>query len=351
MKIAMTSLYLPGGSKIGVGYQVHHMANQMVIRGHDVTVFSQCEAGEEPLYRLERILPRRRLRTFGFAWDLRRIDLSGFDVLHAHGDDWFLWRTRRPRHIHTYHGSCFAECKYQSTARDRLRMLGLAACEYGSVNLCDESVAVSESTRSYLPKVRHVIPNGVDLNKFYPGLHKSPKPAILFVGTLRGRKRGAMLIRAFREKILKSVPEAVLWAVCEEPISGSNIRWFGRAPADVLADLYRKAWVFCLPSSYEGFGIPYIEAMASGVAVVATPNDGAIEVLNRGTCGLLVPEERLGAGIVQVLKDAPLRHYLEGVGLEQAKKYGWDRVCSAYEKLYEGQVVSSSRRPFVGADR
>ncbi len=335
MKIAMTSLYLPGGSKIGVGYQVHDMANQMTQRGHDVTVFSQCGAGEAALYKLEKVPSKKRYRTFGFAWDLREVPFSNFDVLHAHGDDWFLWGKKRPRHIHTYHGSCYAEFLHQRGLKERLRMLALAGCEYASLKLCDESVAVSRGTRDYLPGIRHVIPNGVDLMRFAPSTEKSENPVVLFVGTIKGRKRGSLLIEAFKEHVLRELPNAVLWAVCEEPVTGRNIQWFGRVPNDVLRELYRKAWVFCLPSSYEGFGIPYIEAMASGTAVVATPNLGAVEVLQRGACGLLVSEKKLGSGIVQVIKDTGLRRYLEAAGLTRAKQFGWDCVCAAYEKLYK----------------
>ena len=46
LRIAITSLYLPGSSKIGVGFQVHHLANSLVARGHSVTVFSPDDAGE-----------------------------------------------------------------------------------------------------------------------------------------------------------------------------------------------------------------------------------------------------------------------------------------------------------------
>jgi phosphatidyl-myo-inositol alpha-mannosyltransferase len=334
VKIAMCSLYLPGGSKIGVGYQVHHMANQMVLRGHSVTVFSQCDSGEGRLYNLVQVKQKKRLRTFGFAWDLRRIDFSRFDVLHAHGDDWFLWNKLRPRHIHTYHGSCFAEFQHQKGLRERFRMLALALCEYGSTHLCDESVAVSENTRSYLPSIGMVIPNGVDLDRFYPGLKKAPVPTILFVGTIRGRKRGAALLEAFSTVVLKQIPEAVLWVVCEEPVSGPNVHWFGRVPEMVLCELYRQAWAFCLPSTYEGFGVPYIEAMASGTAVVATPNKGAVEVLRGGTRGLIVSEKELGRGLIRILRDETLRRYLEKEGLREARRYDWGRVCEAYEKLY-----------------
>jgi phosphatidylinositol alpha-mannosyltransferase len=336
MKISMTSLYLPGGSKIGVGYQVHHMANQLVHRGHSVTVYSQCTPGEDALYDVHVVEPRKRWRTFGFPWDLRGIDFSGFDVLHAHGDDWFLWGKRRPRHIHTYHGSCLAESGHQLNLRERVRMLALAACEYGALGLCDESVAVSEGTRAYIPGIRHVIPNGVELEQFYPSREKAERPTCLFVGALRGRKRGRLLVDLFQKEVLSELPNAVLWMVCDEPVEAEGVQWFGRVSTAQLGELYRKAWVFCLPSSYEGFGVPYIEAMASGTAVVATPNRGALEVLQNGTCGIITGEERLGKRLLQVLRDARLREFLERTGLKRAQFYGWDIVCRAYEALYRG---------------
>jgi phosphatidylinositol alpha-mannosyltransferase len=344
MKIAMTSLYLPGGSKIGVGYQVHHMANQLVQRGHSVTVYSQCGPGEDALYEACLVQPGKRWRTFGFAWDLREVDFSGFDVLHAHGDDWFLWGRKRPRHIHTYHGSCLAESGHQINFRERVRMLALAACEYGSLGLCDESVAVSEGTRVYIPGIRHVIPNGVELRQFYPSAEKADRPTCLFVGALQGRKRGKLLVELFQKEVLSELPNASLWAVCDEPVEGKGVEWFGRVSTALLCELYRRAWVFCLPSSYEGFGVPYIEAMASGTAVVATPNRGALEVLQNGTCGIISGEERLGRRLIQVLRDSRLREFLERKGLERAQSYGWDIVCRAYEALYRGESMSREVR-------
>jgi phosphatidylinositol alpha-mannosyltransferase len=341
MNIAMTSLYLPGGSKIGVGYQVHHMANQMVQRGHSVTVYSQCEPGEDALYAARRVEPRERWRTFGFAWDLRRVDFSGYDVLHAHGDDWFLWGKRRPRHVHTYHGSCLAESGHQVNLRERVRMLALAACEYGSLGLCDESVAVSEGTRVFIPGIRHVIPNGVDLERFYPSGQKAERPTCLFVGALKGRKRGSLLLETFQKEVLPEVPDAVLWMVCDEPVQADGVQWFGRVSTSLLCELFRRAWVFCLPSSYEGFGVPYIEAMASGTAVVSTPNRGAQEVLQNGTSGILCGEDRLGKKLVKVLRDQRLREYLEQTGYKRARGYGWEVVCGAYESLYRGGGVGN----------
>ena len=233
-------------------------------------------------YKVEVVPSGKRLRTFGFAWNLRRMTFDTFDVLNAHGDDWFLWGCRRPRHIHTYHGSLLAECLHSRTLFGKVRMGLLALCEYGSTYLADELVAVSENTRSYIPGLKHLIPNGVDLTEFQPG-RKSERPSILFVGTLGGRKRGAMLVQLFHDVIRPAVPDAEFWAVCEEPLEERDgLSWFGRVDAVRLAELYRKAWVFCLPSTYEGFGVPYIEAMASGTVVVATPNPGALEVTRNG---------------------------------------------------------------------
>jgi glycosyltransferase involved in cell wall biosynthesis len=340
MKIAVVSLYLPGGSKIGVGYQVHAFANQMVLRGHAVTVFSSCPPGDAPLYEC-RILKRNgRARTFRFAWDLRSEDFSGFDVLHAHGDDWFLWGKDRPFHVHTYHGACLAEFLHHRNAREKTRMLALAVCEFGSTFLADVRVGVSENTRAYIPRIERVVPNGVDLEGYHPGGTRSERPAILFVGTLRGRKRGGWLREVFEREVRPAVSGAELWMVCEEAVDGEGIRWFGRVSEDLLRELYRRAWVFCLPSTYEGFGIPYIEAMASGTPVVATPNPGAVEVTRGGTCGLVLRDGRLGAGLVRALRDQSLREYLERMGLERVRDFQWARVCSDYEQIYPGSSAA-----------
>lgn len=333
MKIAITSLYLPSGSKIGVGYMVHAYANELVKRGHDVTVFSQSGASPDSLYKVVVVPSGKRLRTFGFAWNLRKYDFTQFEVLNAHGDDWFLWGKRRPRHLHTYHGSLLAETLHAKGFGTRLRMAAMALCEFGSVFLADELVAVSSNTRRYIPGIRHVIPNGVDLTAFAPGT-KSGAPSLLFVGTMRGRKRGAMLLETFQKEIRPRIPEAEFWAVCEEEVKGDGVRWFGRVTNEKLAELYSQAWVFCLPSTYEGFGVPYIEAMASGTPVLATRNPGAREVTCEGKFGVLCADREIGRTVARLLGDAPWRQRLAAMGLQRARDFSWNRICLEYEALY-----------------
>lgn len=340
MKIAITSLYLPTGSKIGVGYQVHYLANELTKRGHAVTVFSQSGAPEDSFYSVNIVEARKSFRTFGFAWDLRKVDFSGYDVLNAHGDDWFLWGSKRPRHVHTFHGSCLAEMLHATSAVARTRMAALALCEYSVCFLPDELVAVSENTRKYIPAVKHIVPCGVNLDSFGPG-EKSSIPSLLFVGTLLGRKRGSMLLDIFQREILPHLPNAEFWAVCEEPVRGEGVKWFGRIPLERLAILFQKAWVFCLPSTYEGFGVPYIEAMASGTPVVATPNVGAKEVTEEGQFGILARDNELAECLLEVMTNSKLRTELGNRGLNRAKDFSWDTVCAQYESIYRGNQTGA----------
>jgi phosphatidylinositol alpha-mannosyltransferase len=337
MNIAITSMYLPSGSKIGVGYVVHYLSNELVKRGHQVTVFSQTGHSEGALYDTVAVPSGKHLRSFGFAWNLRKYDWTRFDVLNAHGDDWFLWGCKRPRHVHTFHGSLWAEMLNATTPTIKLRMFALALCEYESCFLGDANTTVSSVTKRYIPNIQYVIPNGVNLQDFSPTEDKAENPTILFVGTMHGRKRGQMLLDIFQREIRPRVPNAEFWAVCENPLEEKDgVRWFGRVPYETLTDLYRRAWVFCLPSSYEGFGVPYIEAMASGTPVIAYPNDGAVEVTDHGRYGILSQDEDLADNLVSLLTDENRRHYFREAGLQRAQDFGWDRVCAQYEAVYRG---------------
>lgn len=335
MKIALTSYYLPSGSKIGVGYMVHYLANQLVRRGHEVTVFSACPRCADARYETVQLPCGKPFQTFRFAWNLRKVDFSRFDVLNAHGDDPFLWGCNRPRHVHTYHGACLAEMFHAASFRIRLKMAALALCELDSAFLADERVAVSANTRRYIPRIGTIIPNGVDVSKFTPGTEpKSECPSVLFVGSMAGRKRGAMLVDLFEREIRPALPEAQLWMVCEDSIERRGVRSFGRVSLERLVSLYRRAWVFCMPSSYEGFGVPYIEAMACGVPVVATPNPGACEVTCDGRYGWLAADDELPGALLRVLKEPELRERMRQSGLRRALDFTWDAVCEKYEQLY-----------------
>ena len=189
MNVAIASLFLPSGCKTSLGYQVHYIANQMVERGHSVTVFSRNGREEDALYSLQAVHSIGGPGEFSFSWDLRSVDFSGFDVIHSHGNDWFLWGCERPRHIHTFHGSYFAESLREPQTKEKLRLLALAACQTASSVLCDTAIADSESTRIFLPGIRQVILNGVDLRVFTPRQQKIKWASDSFCGDALGKKK------------------------------------------------------------------------------------------------------------------------------------------------------------------
>ncbi len=341
LRIAMISYYLPSGSKIGVGYQAHEIATELVHRGHHVDMFSDCPPVDGANYGHRQIVSTGSLRTFRFASKLRRVDFSSYDALHAHGDDYWLWRHRVRRHIRTVHGSCFEEAIRIHGFTEKLRMVMLGFSELLASVVADATVVVSPRTRRWMPWVHTVIPNGVDTTRFHPEPSlRAPVPTILFVGTWENRKRGKALAAAFQRDVLPSIPNARLEMVCRDAPSdpGPGITILGELSDEELATAYQRAWVFCLPSDYEGFGIPYAEAMASGLPVVATPNIGALYVTDNGRAGAVVPLEKLGARLREILENSAERAELQAAGQTRSQLFDLDRVVDQYEALYRAEA-------------
>jgi len=328
----MVSYYLPPLDRIGAGYMQHYLANAYVRAGNSVTMFSPVtDKSEDALYDLVTIPIQGRNRFFRFAWKLRRQAFTDFDMLHTGSEAFFLFGQKRPYHITTYHGSCLAEAIHSRRLQDRIRMLVMALAETGQCLLSDRNVCVSHNTRRYIPLAREVIWNGVDQTCFQPGLPKSTAPSILFVGELDSRKRGRALLEAFEREVRQFVPNAELWIVRDTTaIESPGVLSFGRVSLAKLIELYQTAWVFCLPSSYEGFGVPYIEAMSSGTPVVATPNAGACEVLEEGKFGRIVPLPELGKVLIEVLENSNERKRLTELGLRRAKDFDWPTIVERY---------------------
>lgn len=341
LRIAMVSYYLPSGSKIGVGFQAHELANELARRGHKVDMFSDCPPVPGALYGHRHIRMTGSLRTFRFATALRRQDLSSYDVLHAHGDDYWLWRRRVPLHVRTVHGSCFEEARHIRGAKERLRMVLLGLTESLASVVADRVVVVSPQTRRWVPRVHDVIPNGVDTDRFRPAPgRRADHPVVLFVGTWGGRKRGKDLAEAFVRDVRPRIPDAELWMVSRDAPAepGEGVRVLGELSDADLTEAYQQAWAFCLPSSYEGFGIPYAEAMASGLPVVATPNVGARFVSDDGRAAVLSPLDDLGTTLADLLQDAPRRIELSAAGLTRSAEFSLTRIADAYERIYRSRA-------------
>lgn len=330
----------------GVSGQVHLLATALSQRGHDVTVYALNKPPDGAAYRYQQISMPEILRRcpgatlYLFPWWVSHLRLKQYDLIHSHGDDHFL-RSSAPV-IRTFYGHSRGEARHSTRLRHRLYHLSMTVPEYLSERRATTLVAISASTRRELSRPATVIPCGYDPAVFFAAGPKSPSPSILFVGDLRTRKRAELLLNAFVNTVRLSIPAAELWMVTTAPVSGTGIRWFGRLPTPSLAVLYRQAWVFCLPSRYEGFGVPYIEAMACGTPVVATPNGGAEEILEGGRWGRLVGEKDLGRALVELLTSADVRQTTVERGLERAKGYEIAIIAEQYEKVYTEAIAMSA---------
>jgi glycosyltransferase involved in cell wall biosynthesis len=114
------------------------------------------------------------------------------------------------------------------------------------------------------------------------------------------------------------------------------VRFLGYLPEETLAVLYRLAGVFVFPSLYEGFGLPPLEAMASGTPVVTSNVSSLPEVA--GDAAVLVDPldpSAIADGIYRVLTDERLRRDLRRKGLARAAQFSWESSVRRVHEIYE----------------
>lgn len=155
----------------------------------------------------------------------------------------------------------------------------------------------------------------------------------LFVGAVQERKDPLAALDAARAAGLRLVvagPEKDAALASELRRGGADVR--GYVAKDELARLYRGASVLVLPSRYEGFGLPVVEAMASGTPVVAAPDDALREVA--GDAALFADRAELGDAVRAAVAQ---RERLVAAGLARARRFTWEatarRTIAVYREL------------------
>jgi len=229
---------------------------------------------------------------------------------------------------------------------------------------CVQELAQYKIPRRMLFNKLSVIPNGVDTKTFKPckyayqllrdkyNLAKSDI-IILSVARLAARKGFIDLLLAF-EKIKTKIINAKLIIVGNGPMELSlkrlakkleiseQVIFVKGLTAEELQMHYAGCDLFTLPSYYEGLGIVYLEAMASGIPIVATNSSAIPETVHNCKNGILVnvhaPKE-LADAIINLLLNEGMRRIMGENGREIAvKEYDWDIIVGRIEKLYKSLI-------------
>lgn len=182
-----------------------------------------------------------------------------------------------------------------------------------------------------------------------------PPRYLLAVGTLEPRKNLVRLIRAF-EKIsphhtdLKLVvaggrgwrDEAIQAELGNSPVRKAIVS-VGYVRPDALKVLYREAIALCYPSLYEGFGLPVVEAMASGTPVLTSRGSSLDEVADGAAIAVdPLSVDAIAEGLERLLRDDALRQRLSREGLARAQKLSWHQTAvetrAVFERLRAGKM-------------
>jgi glycosyltransferase involved in cell wall biosynthesis len=325
----------------------HDLANALVDRGHAVIVFTYDPRPADARYQTGTLPCRRFVMTrvgralaMGYLGNFFALapHYGNFDVILAHGDSLLLPFRGRPI-VRVMHGTALEEALSATSVSRAVLQAGVYLQELVTAFCQRGTVAVSANTRRFNPFIRRVIPNGVDLSRFRPDASaRSRHPSLLFVGALTGRKRGAWLIERFEREIRPAFPDAELHMVTTPGPASPGVTYHTGISAEAMVQLYQYAWIYTSPSIYEGFGLPYVEALACGTPVVASPNPGSREVLDDGRFGLLVSDDRFSAETIRLLANAAERERLARGGLARASQYDVARMAAMYESVMEELV-------------
>ncbi|HVB14140.1 MAG TPA: glycosyltransferase family 1 protein [Candidatus Dormibacteraeota bacterium] len=282
---------------------------------------------------------------------------------------------RVPRSIVTVHGveHRFAPLAYPGRQADAVESFVLDTLQRAA-----RVISPSETTKADLvhlyradPNRISVIPHGISAelrpiapNRIQPLLRQLgvQPPYFLVVGAHHPRKNVPFLIEQFARAFPGSQSSEIRLVVTNAPGElGQALRTraaslglsdrltsLGHVAGEMLAALYSGSVAACVPSLYEGFGLPALEAMACGAPVLAT-NAGGVQEIAEGAALLVPVGDAQGwvEGLRRLYQEPGLREHLQALGLARASRYSWDRSAQAHARLLasELQLATAAKPP------
>jgi glycosyltransferase involved in cell wall biosynthesis len=249
---------------------------------------------------------------------------------------------------------------------------------YGAAHRSKRLIAVSEATRDDLirfyrldPGKIAVAPHGVDPVFFGIARRPSPHPFLLTVSTLHPHKNLDRLLRAFAEfhKLrpefqlviagLRGFHAEALEALRAALGLGEMVRFTGWIPRQELYDLFAAANAFVYPTTFEGFGMPVLEALAAGIPTACSNIQPVSGIAGEAALQFDPCDEGAILGAMQrVVCDEALRERLAALGPVRAAKFSWEEtarltleaICAAAGAWWGGRS-GSGRAPAIAPQR
>jgi len=324
------------GSGTWVGISV--LRDAIVALGHEVTILApKPRAGESTLSRILFNLRVRKELQFKTADAVIGFDLDG------------VFASRR--HVAAIKGVLADEARHEHGA-SRIALAIQARLERWHVQRADRVITTSAYSADRIakfygakPEQIVIVPELIDLDAWQVALSKAPvdegPPRILCVAHLYPRKGVDTLLRAFARlttdallRIVGAGPEGERLEHLAHDLNIANrVHFLGHLPFAALVAEYRNAAIFALPTEQEGFGIVFLEAMASSLPIIATRVAAVPEVVGDGVTGLLVDpgdEMALAQALEQLLRDPALRSRLGNAGRDHVAKFAAPAVARRF---------------------
>lgn len=267
---------------------------------------------------------------------------------------------------HAYPDNLTQQVKLPELAKKPINMLMnsyfisfLKRSEYATMPTEQAVADLVPKNRRYFKTPVEALSNGIDFSRFSNGGAKPEvyerydiprrRPVVLYVGRVDPEKSLEVLVEAF-SGVVKKVPEAVLVVVgdgtarpglekqAEKLGIAENMRFLGRVVGEDLPQIYRTGTVFCITSTTETQSIVVMEAMASGLPVVAVKAGAVPELVKNGKNGYLCEAgdaKTVAKRLVAVLDDSKQREKMKKESLKRIKKHDISYTLARMEEIYK----------------
>ena len=362
MRIALTHAYCWPEVRRGAERFIPMLAAALARRGHEVVHYSAAWSPERTQENaVTNVKLRRRFRNqvrheadFGRRL-LPRLAAERFDAVHSLGRHDALASIRAAR-LRPGRRTVITDLglpnprSWSFVGRREVRVVARVVRRidvYSAMSVC----AIEYLARHYGRENGVVVPGGVDLETFAPALEREPRPTMLFSGDIAERRKGVPVLLAALPLIAEREPDVELWLsgpgdaepfLAEAtPEARERTRLLGLGDERRQHERYGQAWITCLPSVKDSFGMALVESLACGTPIVATTDSAPKELVRDGVTGELCEPES-----PESLAEACLRAFAltrdprtATACRDSARPYGWDEgLAPLCEALYRGDA-------------